>query len=146
MVTINLDRRVLKVVLGLLVLVGTFGIAIVIGQRLSPVATVPAPSVATTPLANPNPPAAPNPGLVAQPQPVIGFTPGADATLAAEPRLEIADALKRLGQPDAVFIDVRSKPVYDGGHIQGAINVPVAEIATRAAELPKDKDLILYCA
>ena len=46
---------------------------------------------------------------------------------------------------DLVIVDTRSMEAYDTGHIAGAISLPVAELADRYEELPKDIPLILYC-
>lgn len=45
----------------------------------------------------------------------------------------------------ATLVDVRSAEEYQGGHIDGAINVPVSELASRLAEIPKDKPVVVYC-
>ena len=45
--------------------------------------------------------------------------------------------------PNAVLVDVRERDEYSAGHIPGAANAPLSEIA--AAEFPKDKMLFLYC-
>ncbi len=47
--------------------------------------------------------------------------------------------------PDAVLIDVREPEEYAHGHAPGAINVPQAELATRLAELPRDRPLLAIC-
>lgn len=44
-----------------------------------------------------------------------------------------------------VFVDVRTPKEYKQGHIPGAINIPVSEIAERLNELPKDKQVYVYC-
>jgi len=46
----------------------------------------------------------------------------------------------------AIVVDVRSKAMYDAGHIRGAKLVPVTEIDKRADELPKDKMIVTYCS
>lgn len=46
----------------------------------------------------------------------------------------------------AMVIDVRKKSEYDSQHIVGAINIPLNEIYTHLAEIPKDKPFILHCA
>lgn len=43
------------------------------------------------------------------------------------------------------LIDVRPKREYDSGHVPGALNVPLAELAERMAELPKDTPIVAYC-
>jgi rhodanese-related sulfurtransferase len=48
--------------------------------------------------------------------------------------------------PDHLFLlDVRTPQEYAEGHIAGAVNVPHDQLATRLAEVPKDKDVVLYC-
>ena len=47
-----------------------------------------------------------------------------------------------------IFIDVREPQEFDRGHVDGAINLPPAQIMAGAKELvniPKDTELILYC-
>jgi rhodanese-related sulfurtransferase len=46
---------------------------------------------------------------------------------------------------DVVIVDVRSKASYDKSHLIGAISIPLEEIEKRHKELPKDKEIILYC-
>ncbi len=46
---------------------------------------------------------------------------------------------------DAVVIDVRPSMIYKMGTIEGAINIPIAEIRRRLDEIPKDKKVILSC-
>ena len=48
--------------------------------------------------------------------------------------------------PDHLFVlDVRRPYEYAEGHVPGAINVPHDQVAARLAEIPKDKDVVLYC-
>ena len=46
---------------------------------------------------------------------------------------------------DAVAIDVRPNMIYKMGTIDGAINIPIAEIRSRLDEIPRDKKVILSC-
>ncbi|MGB5104215.1 MAG: rhodanese-like domain-containing protein [Steroidobacteraceae bacterium] len=46
---------------------------------------------------------------------------------------------------DLVVLDVRSPDEFAAGHVPGAINIPHERIAERLAEVPRDKDVILYC-
>lgn len=49
-------------------------------------------------------------------------------------------------QPDQLFVlDVRTQQEYAEGHVPGAVNVPHDQLASRLAEVPKDKDIVLYC-
>lgn len=56
-----------------------------------------------------------------------------------------ADA-KALVASGAALVDVRSPGEYAGGHIPGAINIPVDQVSTRAAELgDKGRPVVVYC-
>ena len=48
--------------------------------------------------------------------------------------------------PDSVMVlDVRDPDEFEEGHIPGAVNLPLNELRTRYAELPRDRELWLYC-
>jgi rhodanese-related sulfurtransferase len=49
--------------------------------------------------------------------------------------------------PDVTFVDVLSRQAYAAGHIPGALNIPLAELADRAAaELPDpSRRIVVYC-
>jgi hydroxyacylglutathione hydrolase len=48
--------------------------------------------------------------------------------------------------PDHLFVlDVRTPEEYAEGHVPGAVNVPHDQLASRLAEVPKDKDVVVYC-
>lgn len=51
-------------------------------------------------------------------------------------------------RPDLVLIDVRTQKEWDDGHIGGACFLDFLEndFATRAAALPKDRPIAVYCA
>jgi hypothetical protein len=86
--------------------------------------------------------AAPQP--LAQP-PETAAAPVHMDPLANARRITAAEAREALAKGEAVLVDVRSKEAYDAEHAQGAILIPVNQIAERAAELPKDKLVITYC-
>lgn len=44
-----------------------------------------------------------------------------------------------------ILLDVRRKDEYDAGKIEQAINVPVDELRSRLDEIPKDKNIFIYC-
>jgi phage shock protein E len=46
---------------------------------------------------------------------------------------------------ELLVLDVRSPEEFVSGHVPGAVNVPYDQVAARFAELPKDKDIVLYC-
>jgi phage shock protein E len=48
--------------------------------------------------------------------------------------------------PDHLFVlDVRTPAEYAEGHVPGAVNVPHDQVAARLADIPRDKDVVLYC-
>jgi len=55
------------------------------------------------------------------------------------------ELLRRLESGDAVVLDVRPAPEYAGGHLPGALHIPLDELAGRLAELPRDREVVAYC-
>lgn len=53
----------------------------------------------------------------------------------------------QLVKDGAIIVDVRSKGEFDGGHINGSINIPVDSIANNLNKLKdKNKTIITCCA
>ena len=46
----------------------------------------------------------------------------------------------------AILVDVRSPGEFAGGHIDGAINIPVGDLAGLVGELPADGQIVVCCA
>lgn len=65
----------------------------------------------------------------------------------APSRISAVDLDKALREkPDAyLLLDVRDQADYDAGHIPGAVNFPAAKLASQQVELPKNKQIIVYC-
>jgi 3-mercaptopyruvate sulfurtransferase SseA len=61
-------------------------------------------------------------------------------------RIPRDEAIKLVKEKKAVWVDVRTKDQYDLGHIKGALNVPLPDLANRFRDLPVKKFLITYCA
>ncbi|MBX9639260.1 MAG: metalloregulator ArsR/SmtB family transcription factor [Mycobacteriaceae bacterium] len=55
------------------------------------------------------------------------------------------ELLRRRDAGEITLVDVRPHEEFHAGHIPGAINIPVAELADRLAELPPDRDVVAYC-
>jgi len=53
--------------------------------------------------------------------------------------------LRRLQDGEVVVLDVRPAPEYAGGHLPGAVHIPLEELAERIAELPTDREVVAYC-
>ena len=45
----------------------------------------------------------------------------------------------------AMLLDVREPSEFAEGHIEGAVNVPLPQIRDRLNELPRDREIWLYC-
>lgn len=45
----------------------------------------------------------------------------------------------------ATLLDVRTPQEYNGGHIEGALNIPVDDLDRHMSELPKDKPIVVHC-
>ncbi|MBK6854337.1 MAG: metalloregulator ArsR/SmtB family transcription factor [Burkholderiales bacterium] len=74
--------------------------------------------------------------------------------LALQHMVEQADQLVQLGRDEllaqarrgeVVVLDVRPLDEYDTAHLPYARSMPLAELAQRLAELPRDVDLVAYC-
>lgn len=58
------------------------------------------------------------------------------------PAVDFAE-LKKQG---AIILDVRTKGEFNGGHIRGAQNIPVDQIAAQSGKFKKDQVIITCCA
>jgi glyoxylase-like metal-dependent hydrolase (beta-lactamase superfamily II) len=53
----------------------------------------------------------------------------------------------RLGTPDAPFVlDVREPDEVAAWAIAGSVNIPLGQLASRAGELPRDREVVTVCA
>lgn len=44
-----------------------------------------------------------------------------------------------------LVLDVRGKAEWDAGHLPGAVHIPLAELAARAGELPRERPIAVHC-
>lgn len=58
--------------------------------------------------------------------------------------LDFYDTHLKLGAGE-VILDVRNPDEYQAGHIEGALNIPVTELAQRASELRDFKKIYIHC-
>jgi rhodanese-related sulfurtransferase len=42
-------------------------------------------------------------------------------------------------------LDVRPEDEFRHGHLPGALNIPLAQLERRLAELPADREIVAYC-
>jgi hypothetical protein len=61
------------------------------------------------------------------------------------PRASLDGTRDKMEKGEAVLVDVRSKTSYDKAHAAGSISIPEAEVYARLGELPRDKEIVLYC-
>jgi phage shock protein E len=55
------------------------------------------------------------------------------------------DYQARFVSADHLLIDVRTPDEYASGHIAGAVNIPLDTLSSRLAEVPNNRDVVLYC-
>jgi len=56
------------------------------------------------------------------------------------------EAQKRLGTPPGLFVlDVREAEEFRAGHIDGAVLLPLGQLALHGAALPKDRPILCVC-
>ncbi len=68
--------------------------------------------------------------------------------LAARDELEPVgrhELLKRAEDGTAIVLDVRPAEEYQAGHIPGALSVPIEQLESRLADLPRSKEIVAYC-
>jgi rhodanese-related sulfurtransferase/DNA-binding transcriptional ArsR family regulator len=58
------------------------------------------------------------------------------------PRREL---LERARKGIVTVLDVRPPEEFASGHVPGAVNVPLKELARRLKELPQDQEVVAYC-
>ncbi len=63
------------------------------------------------------------------------------------PNISVTEALMLLNRSKPLVLDVRDAAEFAAGHIQGAKNIPVAELAGRIKEIEKykDKPILVNC-
>lgn len=55
------------------------------------------------------------------------------------------DEISTIDRSKALLVDVRSEMEFSLGTIEGAVNIPVDDLRNRLDELPKDKEILLFC-
>jgi hydroxyacylglutathione hydrolase len=86
---------------------------------------------------------------------VSGYLEGGMAALASRPDLvqrvdrlapSALHARLEAGDDPPLLVDVRNEPEVDGSLIDGATNIPLAQLSARAQELPAERQLVTYCS
>ena len=60
-------------------------------------------------------------------------------------RIDRAELWRRAEEGAVTVIDVRPAEEYAGGHLPGAISIPLDELAERLADLPPEREVVAYC-
>jgi rhodanese-related sulfurtransferase/predicted transcriptional regulator len=55
------------------------------------------------------------------------------------------ELLRRMHDRAVVVLDVRPAAEYEAAHIDGAVSIPLGELASRLAELPRGSEIVAYC-
>ncbi len=68
-------------------------------------------------------------------------------SFAAPPQVTPQQVREMQAQKSAALyvLDVRTPEEFASGHVPGAVNIPYDQVASRLAEIPKDKEVVLYC-
>ena len=68
-------------------------------------------------------------------------------TACAAPNVTGEAAHELVTKQGAFLLDVRTPGEFEGGHLDGATNIPVQELEAKLASLPakKDQDIVIYC-
>jgi rhodanese-related sulfurtransferase len=67
------------------------------------------------------------------------------AAVAALPAEVAPSEARALQQAGAFVLDVRQPEEWAAGHIDGATLIPLGELASRAAEVPSDRQVVVVC-
>ena len=60
--------------------------------------------------------------------------------------ISVQEAKLMIGSGDVFILDVRPQDIYEAtGHIKGATIIPAKTLETRLNEIPKDKNILVYC-
>lgn len=70
----------------------------------------------------------------------------ASATAFAGGSVSVETVREQLARPAApMLLDVRTAEEFAGGHVPRAVNIPIQALPQRLAEVPKDREVIVYC-
>jgi glyoxylase-like metal-dependent hydrolase (beta-lactamase superfamily II)/rhodanese-related sulfurtransferase len=86
---------------------------------------------------------------------VVGYLEGGMLQLEGAP--DLVDRVERITAPSLaeqlhstddppLLIDVRAVREFEESHIDGAINLPLSQLAERLSEVPADRSVVAYCA
>lgn len=53
---------------------------------------------------------------------------------------------EKINSGQATIVDVRTPGEFQGGHVQGSVNIPLNEVTSRLEEFEKMESVVLCCA
>lgn len=59
--------------------------------------------------------------------------------------VSVEEARQKLDAHEALMIDVRERDEWQAGHVKGAQHIPLGELGTRLDEIPRDREILLFC-
>ena len=59
--------------------------------------------------------------------------------------LGLKELKQRLSRGDVFILDVRPAEEYAAGHVPGAVSIPIESLESTLAELPRDREILVYC-
>jgi len=66
-------------------------------------------------------------------------------TLETVTEISSGDVATRLRDGGATIVDVRNVHEWEAGHLEGAHHIPLGELPSRIAEIPRDRPIVLHC-
>lgn len=61
------------------------------------------------------------------------------------PLIDAPDAARKFRAGDAILLDVREAFELQRAQVEGAMHIPMRQVAQRVAELPKGKPILVLC-
>ena len=74
---------------------------------------------------------------------MAGFV--AENVLAGRVDIMSIEQFMEYDRENTILVDVRTEKEYNGGHLEGALNIPVDSLRARLGELDKTKEILEYC-
>jgi rhodanese-related sulfurtransferase len=62
------------------------------------------------------------------------------------PAIDLAELDRRIAEGSVRVLDVREESEFRGGHVPGAVNIPLKRLEQRLDKLKKDKPYAVICA
>jgi NADPH-dependent 2,4-dienoyl-CoA reductase/sulfur reductase-like enzyme/rhodanese-related sulfurtransferase len=87
---------------------------------------------------------APQYGSAKDPINMAGFVAGG-LLRGDHPQVDLEAVLAAAAGESPYLVDVRTPQEYADGHIPGAINIPVDDLRSRLGEIPRDRQIAVYC-